>query len=175
MKRLAFPAVRSSVCAACLVAAAIAGCDSSAGHDPSMDGSAGRVASGGATGRNPVDGGGASGASSDAGQTVPPGFAVCGGVTCSPGTSSVQSSACCTDANACGLRIVLSMSCLATHEKGGVDSRCAPFELPGQMTLPGCCSPSGCGALAEFDGIGCIPNTVLGRATVACVPDVPFQ
>ncbi len=171
MKRLAFPAVRSSACAACLVAAAIAGCDSSAGHDPSMDGSASRVASGGATGRNPVDGGGAS----DAGQTVPPGFAVCGGVTCRPGTSSVQSSACCTDANACGLRIVLSMSCLATHEKGGVDSRCAPFELPGQMTLPGCCSPSGCGALAEFDGIGCIPNTVLGRATVACVPDVPFQ
>jgi hypothetical protein len=127
------------------------------------------------------DGGGKAGASAggsaatDAGPSVAPRDAVCGGVTCHPGTSSVESSACCTDSDDCGLRLVISPSCLTRNEKGGVDSRCAPFEIPGMLTLPGCCSPTGCGALANFDSLGCLPNPSLGRATVPCTPDVPFE
>jgi hypothetical protein len=120
------------------------------------------------------DGSTGRGTEPDSAAAEPPPFS-CGGVVCATGTSSVQSFPCCTDGGECGLRVVISPKCFPRNLKGGVDSRCAPFEIPGQITLPGCCSPSGCGALASFDQIGCIPNSDLGRATVDCVPDVPFQ
>jgi len=117
---------------------------------------------------------GSTGTEPDSAPAEPPPFS-CGGVVCTLGTASVQSFPCCTDSGECGLRIVISPKCLPRNLKGGADSRCAPFEIPGQLTLPGCCSPAGCGALATFDQIGCIPNPDVGRATVDCVPDVPFQ
>jgi hypothetical protein len=125
---------------------------------------------------------GAAGAGTDGGSSGPPDAASmgpppfsCGGVVCQLGSSGVQSFPCCTDdTGECGLRVVISQKCLARHLRGGADSRCAPFEIPGQLTLPGCCSPSGCGALATFDQIGCIPNADVGRPSVDCTPDVPF-
>jgi hypothetical protein len=144
------------------------GCDSGARRDALGDGAAST-----SSGR-----GGASGGNESAEAAAPPvapGDAVCNGTTCHPGTSGVQSTACCTDTSECGLRIVLSPECLSRNEKGGVDARCAPFEIPGQLTLPGCCSPTGCGALATSDNLGCIPNAALSRTTVPCTPDVPFQ
>jgi hypothetical protein len=123
--------------------------------------------------------GGASGAtdaaSSGGGASLPFGAVSCGGETCLAGTAAVQSTGCCTDSGGCGLRIVLSSKCLSKKLRGGVDNRCPAFEIPGKLTLPGCCSPTGCGALATFDDIGCIPNADLGRMAVACVPDVPFD
>jgi hypothetical protein len=114
-------------------------------------------------------------ASSGGGSSLPFGAVSCGDATCLPGTSSVQSSACCTDSNECGLRTVLSSKCLSKNERGGVDNRCAPLEIHGMITLPGCCSPAGCGAYATFDQIGCIPNPDLGLDEVPCTPDVPFD
>jgi hypothetical protein len=156
-----------AVCAVC------AGCDSShasfaddAAVGSPMEASAPARGTGGAA--SEAD------AATSTGGSLPPGTASCGGTLCQPGTSSVQSTACCTDSNECGLRIVLSSSCLPKKAPGGVDSRCAPFDIEGKITLPGCCSPTGCGALATFDDLGCIPNSDLSRATVPCTPDTPF-
>ena len=109
------------------------------------------------------------------GSSLPFGAVTCGGATCLRGTSSVQSTACCTDSDECGLRTVLSSKCLPKNERGGVDNRCAPLDIQGKVTLPGCCSPAGCGAYATFDQIGCISNPDLGLEAVPWTPDVPFD
>ena len=152
----------------CAVASVVvAACDSST-VTVAPDGS---VPPGGGSGGVP----GTTDAGSSGGATLPFGAVSCGGETCLAGTSSVQSTGCCTDSGECGLRIVLSSKCLSKKLPGGVDNRCPAFEIPGKITMPGCCSPTGCGALANFDQIGCIPNADLGRDEAACVPDVPFD
>jgi hypothetical protein len=158
---------------ACSAALAVtSACSGGGGARFSSDASAGSESGAANGGAGPSQG---DDAAAGGGPSLPFGAVSCGGETCLAGTSAVQSTACCTDLGACGVRIVLSSKCLSKKERGGVDNRCAAFEIQGKITLPGCCSPSGCGALATFDQIGCIPNADLGRAEVACTPDVPFD
>lgn len=114
--------------------------------------------------------GGAGGAGTGGATGTPFPGAHCGSLTCGVvnDTAGVQSKACCTDTNECGVQTVLSPKCLSTKEPGGPSPACATFDIPGKITMPGCCGPQGCGALATFGDLGCIPNADLGRAAVAC-------
>lgn len=139
----------------------------------SPSGTAGATATAGAGGAAGSSGGGAAGAST-AGKSGAGGLSVtqvqCGSAVCSSSTDpSVEASACCTAQVACGYRLPISSKCLSTKMPGHVNPVCAPYSIAGKLQLPGCCSPTGCGARVTIMGIGCVANPDLGLDPVACV------
>jgi hypothetical protein len=99
----------------------------------------------------------------------------CGAQQCSlpAGAGVEQVTACCTDANECGLKHPAASKCLvpAAGTASPVCSAFTPPPVPGSppaARLDGCCGPAGCGALDAF--VGCMPNSALGKAEVACDP-----
>jgi hypothetical protein len=166
-------------CASVLAGLALAAACSSSGAVASgqaPDGGAGG-ASGGSAGAAAGGGGASAGgkggrsgtATGGAVSAVPP--LQCGGATCSAvDTGVVESKPCCTAANACGVQLVLSTTCLPPKQPGGASPLCPAFDIAGKITMPGCCGPKGCGALATFGSLGCIPNADLGLAAAPCTP-----
>jgi hypothetical protein len=134
------------------------------GDDAAVSGSGGRGAAGGKGSGGASQGGGAAGAG---GNIFEP---VCGGTKCEPPDQSggLQAYACCTPDDACGIRVPVSPDCLPFKMPGHINPACPSYEYPGKIVMPGCCSPIGCGALATFENVGCIPNERLQKAHLDC-------
>jgi hypothetical protein len=139
------------------------------GPSPDGGGAEGGASSGGASSLGGASSaGGASGAGVGGSiQDVP-----CAGAICKPlADQSIESRACCTDAMLCGYRLPISGRCLGTKEPGTINPVCPDFALGGKVSFPGCCSPTGCGALVTIGGIGCVDRTELGLPHLDCVFD----
>ncbi len=82
------------------------------------------------------------------------------------GAENERIKTCCTDTNGCGLKLPEASKCLA-QQPGYQSSACPTFtNADASLSLPGCCSPNGCGGLDAY--VGCIENSQLGQPSVAC-------
>lgn len=163
--------------ACAVVSCGVAACSSSSGGGvrPDGGGSGGGTSSGGASatgGASSGSGGAASGGAAATGgaSSGSGGAVVCGGEACkttSDGTG-VDAHPCCTADGACGVKLPISVACLPRNQFGTVNQFCDSYDLPGPITLPGCCGSDGCGARTTIENLGCISNAHLGRAKVAC-------
>ena len=156
---------------ALLAAAACSSTNATPAHGTFPDGG---DSSGGASGSGGGSSVGGSAGASTGGQGV--GGSIqdvpCGGTICKPlADQSVESRACCTVVNLCGYRLPISGSCLSIKEPGTINPVCPDFALGGKVSFPGCCSPTGFGALVTIGGIGCVDRTELGLTHLDCVFD----
>jgi hypothetical protein len=144
-------------------------CSSDEETNKSADGGAG-AGQGGRGGH-----GGSAGSSGTAGNGGAAGSTsvTCGGTACTLSVTAgfEQLKACCTDAGGCGLKMPNIAKCLPANMPGTPSADCPlpTFAIPGGNVLPGCCGPSGCGALDSV--LGCIPNSEIGAPAAACTYD----
>jgi hypothetical protein len=163
----------SGVAIACFLAASACSSSSDSDAKGTDGGDGGGASSGGGSGAGGAASGGAhaSGGAPGSGGAAPGsgGAVTCGGEECktSPGTGT-EAYPCCTTDGACGVKLPISVTCLPRNQFGTVNQFCDSYDLPGPITLPGCCGSDGCGARMTTEGLGCISNTQLGRPKVAC-------
>ena len=142
--------------------------DSGSGDGSVVSGGSGGGGSGGVAGGGMGGDGGVGGRAGAAGTDAGP-FACETMVCAAPPSPLVQS--CCTDADRCGLEVVMfPTGCMALDDVqvGTPDSDCPSIDFQTE-TFAGCCRDDGvtCGSSAEALGLGCVDPAVFGLPTGA--------
>jgi hypothetical protein len=123
-------------------------------------------------GGNDGGGGSSAGGGASTGATGSMSVAECGSQTCTlpQGARIERITTCCTDQNACGLKLPEATKCLPANLPGYQTASCPSYTSPDAgLQLTGCCSQSGCGSLDPF--VGCILDTDMGKPSAACTYD----